>query len=579
MSAATPQGKPGGGGGGGGGGGAGAAPVPAIVLLSAKVTAGNAVHAQGLGTTLTNGSDLDATFTWDFGDASGAYNTLQGFNAAHIYDVPGAYKIKLTVTDKLGKTASTTVKVTVGTDTRKSIYISNAGNDANSGATPSAPIRTIARANALLSSNSKLLFDRGETYDLATGVLVSTQNVVIGAYGDAGQPQPVLRRASGSTLFELLKMASTASNVTIQDVALDTDTPLVLDKTGAPRGLTAAGQNIAIRNCTFKNVSDGVNAMAGPKGLLVENDVAPDDTSVRGYFLWAQGSDIVVLGNTCPNSTREHDLRIGGADRVLAAFNTFANIDRTALGDSQDIAKGTFTLQKGSFWTIDHNTVNAGPIGVGPLGGADGVGDPSARAKWVVVENNKVTGNFIGVVAGVEHVAIHDNVVWRDGLDAFNIRPIDKTTDSGGNPVYADRNAYDVSIINNTAFNNSNNGKFLYMTDPSAAGQITLTGNLYVAPNLETGYNQNSVVYVGSSDLTSFAKVNGNIWSIPAKVFWVAGAEMYVWTFWSDANGYLTAEQWNALPQVGDDVFYNVTLAAGTYQATVNGVTAGARLT
>ena len=62
------------------------------------------------------------------------------------------------------------------------------------------------------------------------------------------------------------------------------------------------------------------------------------------------------------------------------------------------------------------------------------------------------------------------------------------------------------------------------------------------------------------------------------KIFWVANAYVYVSPAWGNAAGYLTAAQWNNLPQVGADQFSNVLPATGTYDATLNGVLAGSRL-
>ena len=39
---------------------------------------------------------LGTLCTFDFGDPSGAYNVLTGFNAAHIYQTPGDYTLKVT---------------------------------------------------------------------------------------------------------------------------------------------------------------------------------------------------------------------------------------------------------------------------------------------------------------------------------------------------------------------------------------------------------------------------------------------------------------------------------------------------
>jgi hypothetical protein len=59
---------------------------------------GQPLHVEATGTVIP-GADLeDARFRWDFGDAGSRYNQMDGFNAAHVYDRPGTYTVRLTVT-------------------------------------------------------------------------------------------------------------------------------------------------------------------------------------------------------------------------------------------------------------------------------------------------------------------------------------------------------------------------------------------------------------------------------------------------------------------------------------------------
>src|SRR5206468_10309251 len=139
----------------------------------------------------------------------------------------------------------------------------------------------------------------------------------------------------------------------------------------------------SIRNCTFTNVMDAVNSNSQPHGLLVENNIAPNQTSIRGYFCWVQGDDIVIAGNTAKNSTREHIIRVGGANKLELAYNNFANEDHTNT-DSQDIAKAAFNIQKASYVYIVGNTVTNGGIGLGLLGGGAGMDQSNATLTYAV---------------------------------------------------------------------------------------------------------------------------------------------------------------------------------------------------
>ena len=100
------------------------APTPVIDLLDASVPAGNAIHANALKTTLKVGDVLGAKYEWTFGDPSGKYNKLTGFNAAHVYDTPGTYTLTLKITNEAGKVSLATRQITVAADILPVVEIS-----------------------------------------------------------------------------------------------------------------------------------------------------------------------------------------------------------------------------------------------------------------------------------------------------------------------------------------------------------------------------------------------------------------------------------------------------------------------
>src|SRR5262245_61050195 len=95
---------------------------PEIEITCAGTMVPAVVHVQRLGKNPSSVSDPNLAknrYDWDFGDEAGKWNTLTGFNAAHVYDKPGVYTIGLTVTDPAGKTAKRQTKVKIGADSRK----------------------------------------------------------------------------------------------------------------------------------------------------------------------------------------------------------------------------------------------------------------------------------------------------------------------------------------------------------------------------------------------------------------------------------------------------------------------------
>src|SRR5439155_198547 len=78
-------------------------PRPVINLIGKTGTGPHTVHVHALASTLNGGDYLTARWQWDFGDPGGKYNQLEGWNAAHVYDNPGTYTIRLTLTNQNGK--------------------------------------------------------------------------------------------------------------------------------------------------------------------------------------------------------------------------------------------------------------------------------------------------------------------------------------------------------------------------------------------------------------------------------------------------------------------------------------------
>jgi PKD repeat protein len=74
------------------------APVVVINSSPGAPTAGTTVLFSSGGTTTSGGAAI-AAYQWDFGDGFGS----AGANPGHVYALPGAYTVTLTVTDSLGR--------------------------------------------------------------------------------------------------------------------------------------------------------------------------------------------------------------------------------------------------------------------------------------------------------------------------------------------------------------------------------------------------------------------------------------------------------------------------------------------
>jgi len=312
---------------------------------------------------------------------------------------------------------------------------------------------------------------------------------------------------------------------------------------------------VTIRDNQFLNLADAINAAQKPAGMLVQDNTAP--IGIRGYFTWAQGSDHVYLGNYCLDSMFQHVLRNGGTDRMLIAYNDFTNAGTTVI-------KGTLNLQKGSFMWITNNHFSKGTLALGPLNGADGLGDKGARLYNVVLEQNQIISD-VQFHHGLEHVMARDNIIYKNDDAAFHI--------DGFNTDYG-RGVVDAYMLNNTAINSGDHGNFVWVGGDVAG--ITMTNNVYSAPRLLAGQWNAAPVFVVDSDLSSFRSIRDNVWpSVNATPF-AEGGMNYV-GYGMTSSGYLTPAEWDAYWQVDHDQFTTVMLGT-TGQVYLGGIAAGSDL-
>src|SRR6478672_10051333 len=106
------------------------------------IQAGQSVHVSamptkhGVGTKFGSGDAITSQIFWNFHDPSGSYNHLPGFNAAHVYEKPGKYRVTLRVTNAAGETDTTSRLITVLPANRRAVYVNPWGKDTNDGKTP-----------------------------------------------------------------------------------------------------------------------------------------------------------------------------------------------------------------------------------------------------------------------------------------------------------------------------------------------------------------------------------------------------------------------------------------------------------
>jgi len=541
-----------------------AAPTRAVITqLEQSITAGEGVEVNAFNSLLHAGSPLTAQYHWNFGDPTGRYNDLTGWNAGHVYDRPGTYRITLQLADAAGQSSTAASIITVAPDNRPVVYVDNNGSDSNDGSTPDQAVLTPARAFQLAGSNTKVEFRRGQTFQVNQTLSLSGHDMYVGAYDDGANP--ILMRNAGDGPMTLF-VTPAASNATIQDLTFDSPNPAIngVGTELSVSGVWAASTNVVVRGCTFLNLETAVDGEAQPHGIILQDNSAPLLTGLRGYFAWVDGTDWSILGNTVANSTRQHVVRGNdmGIKGVLIADNDFAKVCHPE--DPGEFMKTTIDFRGGSYIYISHNMLRFGTVALYP----DELAGVHQNVSWVVFEDNWMSGQ-LKFGNGFDHGMVRNNVLTLTGTCQIYVVATDVK--------HYNTKITDLTITHNTGLLDASAGQFLELAGPPSPGAVTLTDNLLVAPRLQTGKDMSAAVLVDWSDLSSFGLISGNVWpapsgadpATPAAVNYVAGS-------WFMESGWLSPSQWDAEPNVHGDLFQATSLPANVYQINTPTGTAGA---
>jgi PKD repeat protein len=529
------------------------------------------VHVQAVNSNWGSGDATSSNIQWNFGDPGSQYNALVGFNAAHVYTAPGVYTVTLTVTNSAGLSSTTTSQVTVTQDNRTTVYVSPNGNDANDGLSANDPIQSEARLQQLLASNMRVLFQSGGTYTLNNTLsLGNLHDVYLGSYGTGAQP--ILYSTNGTQNYVMIGW-NNAEGIAINGLTFDSATT-----TGnLPTALRFGGSNVTILNNTFLHLTDDMNLDSEPNNVLIQGNSSPDLQGLRSYFLWAQGNDFAVIGNSVVNSMRESVIRVGGVNDILFADNNLANVSGASWGDTQDGVKAAIAIQKGTYAYVVDNTIPSGNIGVGPLSNTlpGSLAEPDSEFQYAVLEGNLFTdtntlgaAGSIAVTPGAHDVVARNNVLYENQNSGFVI--------DGQESVFG-RQSTNIKILNNTVIDSSKYGGFLTINQGAPSG-VVMDNNLFIAPNIQVG-NGTAMVSVDTNDLSCFTQIQNNVWAIPYVFGWARGGYFYMNSQSGVQAGYLTPAEWTATGVPTGDVYENVTLPAGSYSVVAGDFTAGATLT
>jgi hypothetical protein len=319
-------------------------------------------------------------------------------------------------------------------------------------------------------------------------------------------------------------------------------------------GIYPAGRNITIRNNTFLNIGTAVDAFQGPSGLLVQDNNAPNLLGLRDYFVWMDGNDEVILGNNVVNSTRQHVLRSSftTTNRVLIAGNTLANPTNGG-GDSADSAKTTINIRAGQYVYVTDNKLSDGTVAIGP----DDALPENTVVPWFKFDGNTLNNAQLYIHSSVQHAMIDNNF---SNLEYYQQFEIDL-----GDAGYPSRRMVDITFTHNTGIQQGTIGSMLQIDGDQYSGVITVTDNLFAAPNLQPGNQFATSVMIKANSANAIAWDDNNVWAAPSPAFnyWYVPQGVNFIAAGLDPSKFLTASSWNNLSNVGTDSFKSVRVSAG----------------
>ncbi|MCC7350218.1 MAG: PKD domain-containing protein [Phycisphaerales bacterium] len=379
---------------------------PVITISHTTRMAGLPIYVHAMD---TPGIDQHSDIRWNFGDGTAAFNDLSGFNAAHVYDLPGTYTLSLSVNGRVVTQQVLIIPAVVN----RIIRLHDARSDC----------RNVLTAPVI---------------ELPSTFWPKISNATIEGMAGSGTKLTYTGRQPNASVISL---PDECDDLLLRRLTFDS----AIDQ-GATRAVGVYQQkaSLAVIDCIALRLESFIKSESkSASGLLIQGCSAPLADGVSGYFAWVSCNDAVIVGNTVANVTREHVVRMGYYDRVLIAQNDFTNLDRRQI-DKDDFSKGCIVAQRGRHVWIAHNHCRLGGIGIGPLGGPDGLSDKGGVTRFAVVEKNTIEGgNAIVVSHGTEHARIEQNTVDRGKADLSAIEV------AGVDPLYPDRKSRDLSILDN----------------------------------------------------------------------------------------------------------------------------------
>jgi hypothetical protein len=192
---------------------------------------------------------------------------------------------------------------------------------------------------------------------------------------------------------------------------------------------------------------------------------------------------------------------------------------------------------------------------------------------WFKFDGNTLNNAQLYIHSSVQHAMIDNNF---SNLEYYQQFEIDL-----GDATYPSRRMADITFTHNTGTQQGTIGSMLQIDGDQYSGVITVTDNLFAAPNLQPGNQFATSVMIKANSAAAIAWDDNNVWAAPSPAFnyWYVPQGVNFIAAGLDPSKFLTATSWNNLNNVGTDSFKTISVSAGgTLQTSGIGQLVGAIL-
>ncbi|WP_317196481.1 PKD domain-containing protein [Robertkochia flava] len=447
---------------------------PTAVVSSDVATGEAPLEVNFTGSGSSPGDHAIASYEWDFGDGVTSAET----DPVHTYESPGQYTAILTVTDVQGNadSASKTIEVFL-TGTFNTYYVSNSGNDANSGTDPSSPWQTLDQVNSFsFKAGDTILLESGGVF--SGGIILNADDGsdplmpnLISTYNGS---QPATIESGDLTAIQVVDRGA----IEIKNLVLKGSGPnqnsgfgiLLLNQLSGNQKLS----HVLVSNCSVSGFGEsgiaiaGVNDISGFEEVTLENlkvfDCRDRGITSVGFFspdkLGYSHSNITV--NSC------EVFNITGYDKGEHSGNgiVLSDVQNSVIAYSTVYNSGQGNTNCGGpmgIWyydadqvVIQYNEVYGMNAGRGCDGGGfdlDG-GVTNGIIQYNYAHDNQGPGILIGQF---ENSRTMDNIQVR-----YNILENDAKVNLGAITLFnenPDKAPQNISIYNNTVYLSGSDGR------------------------------------------------------------------------------------------------------------------------